>query len=179
MRRLPLTLRALALLPMVALVDQARATVLCGAHAASCLEAAGEGPVGSAGAPLLLALGLLLALALARAVHGGFRRRWATATLAVWGACGLWAVACSGLDGGVALGGGWIGLLALGMAAGALLALLLRAAPAASRLLRSSLGAPRALLLETSPRVRGSRRGLRRSDAQARLARGRAPPALA
>ena len=42
MRRVPLTFRALVLLPLLAvLTDQTRVAVMCGPRAESCLEAAG------------------------------------------------------------------------------------------------------------------------------------------
>jgi hypothetical protein len=42
--RVPLTLRALFFVPLLAAgVDQARAVMLCGSDAQSCLEAAGRG----------------------------------------------------------------------------------------------------------------------------------------
>ena len=54
MRRIPLTLRALVLVPLLAvLVDSARATLACGPQAQTCLEAAGRGWLGAAGLALL------------------------------------------------------------------------------------------------------------------------------
>ena len=44
MRRIPLTLRALVLAPLLAvLVESARATLACGPRAETCPEAAGRG----------------------------------------------------------------------------------------------------------------------------------------
>src|ERR671911_414299 len=49
MRRIPLTLRALVLVPLMAvLVDAMRATLACGPRAETCLEAAGRGWLGAA-----------------------------------------------------------------------------------------------------------------------------------
>ena len=60
MRRMPLTLRALVLVPLLAaVVDMARATLACGPHAETCLEAAGRGYLGSAGVGKALAEALL------------------------------------------------------------------------------------------------------------------------
>ena len=55
MHRLPLTLRALVLVPLPAVgVDLARATLACGPRAESCLEAAGRGWLGPVGVVLVL-----------------------------------------------------------------------------------------------------------------------------
>ena len=54
LRRIPLTLRALVLVPLLAvLVDAMRATLACGPQAETCLEAAGRGWLGAAGLALL------------------------------------------------------------------------------------------------------------------------------
>ena len=72
MRRIPLTLRALVLVPLLAvLVDQARATLACGPQAQTCLEAAGRGWLGSAGSALLLLYAVGLALARRRGSPAG------------------------------------------------------------------------------------------------------------
>ena len=64
MRRIPLTLRALVLVPLLAvLVDAMRATLACGPRAETCLEAAGRGWIGAAGLALLGAYSVVLALA--------------------------------------------------------------------------------------------------------------------
>ena len=71
MRRIPLTLRALVLVPLMAvLVDAMRATLACGPQAQTCLEAAGRGWVGAAGLALLGAYSVVLALAVARIAGG-------------------------------------------------------------------------------------------------------------
>src|SRR5215213_11154242 len=100
MARLPLTLRALLLVPLLAVcVDRARATLACGSRAQSCLEAAGQGWLGAAGSVLLVlyAVGLALALAIAGACRGrathagrapGFLRLWLIGTAGVAAVCG-------------------------------------------------------------------------------------------
>jgi hypothetical protein len=66
--RVPLTLRALFLVPLLAAgVDQARAVMLCGGHAASCLEASGRGWLGLWGAALVVLYAAALGLLVARA----------------------------------------------------------------------------------------------------------------
>src|SRR5215213_8139784 len=98
--RLPLALRALLLVPLLAVgVDQARATIACGTRAQSCLEAAGQGWLGTAGSVLLVLYAVALALALAiagacrgRATHAGrapgFLRLWLIGTAGVAAVCG-------------------------------------------------------------------------------------------
>ena len=146
MPRIPLILRALVLVPLLAVaVDLARATLACGPRAESCLEAAGQGWLGIA-APLLLVLyaaGLALAVGgLARGATSGTRRP---------ASCGSGCSAAPAsprsaavrrcLPGrsvtAAALGGGWPELLAFCLVAGAVLALALRIAPAAAALVRS------------------------------------------
>ena len=62
MTRLPLMLRALVLLPLLAVgLDQARVSFICGPDARSCLGAASNGSLGTAGT--LLILGYILAVA--------------------------------------------------------------------------------------------------------------------
>jgi hypothetical protein len=81
---------------------------------------------------------------------------------------------------GPALGGGWLGLLALGVFAGAVLALALRVAPAARALVRSlRAAAPRLqqfAAIASRPRTDTP---IGTSAARLRLMRGRAPPAAA
>ncbi len=146
MPRIPLILRALVLVPLLAVaVDLARATLACGPRAESCLEAAGQGWLGIA-APLLLVLyasGLALAVGgLARgATRGarapGFLRLWLIGSAGVAAVCGGQALLAGALGDGAALGGGWPELLAFCLVAGAVLALALRIAPAAEELVRS------------------------------------------
>src|SRR5215210_1629508 len=182
MRRLPLTLRALVLLPLLAVgADQTRAALLCGPRAQSCLEAAGSGwsTVGVL-ALVLYALGMAALVARIAGAAPGFGRLWSLGTGAVWLSCGAQAALATSLGAGSALGGGWLGLLALGILAGAVLALALRVAPAARALIRSlRTGAPRpapfaaiaSRPLQCSP--------LGASAPRLRLTRGRAPPVRA
>src|SRR5215216_2093094 len=116
MARLPLTLRALLLVPLLAVgVDQARATLACGPRAESCLEAAGQGWLGVAGPALLVLYALGLALAVGGAVRGravhagrepGFLRLWLIGSAGVAAVCGGQALLAGALGDGAALGGG-------------------------------------------------------------------------
>jgi len=115
MRRIPLTLRALVLLPLLAvLTDQTRAAVLCEPGSQSCLDAAGQGWYAAAGiaAVALYAAGLALLVARLAGEAPGLGRLWAVATGAVWTSCAAQAGLASLLGAGSALGGGWLGLLA-------------------------------------------------------------------
>src|SRR4051812_50109188 len=103
MRRLQLTLRALVLLPLLAvLTDQTRAAVMCGPRAEGCLEAAGGGWYAAAGLLAFALYGAGLAVAVARLAGSpplgskppglapsapGFGRLWAGATGAGWAPC--------------------------------------------------------------------------------------------
>jgi hypothetical protein len=175
MLRLSPTLRALMLVPLLATgVDQARAVVLCGSDAQSCLEAAGRGWIGIWGVALVALYALALALLVARpaAVQTpSFARLWALGTAGVAAACGGQGLIAAALGGGP-LGGGWLGLLALCVLAGALLALALRTAPALS--LRTAAprppASPRALWLSPPPLAAVS------GGTPAGRPRGRAPP---
>ena len=182
MRHLSLTLRALVLLPLLAVgADQTRAALLCGPRAESCLTAASSG-WSTLGMVALVLYGAGLALLVARAAGAapGFGRLWALATGAVWISCAAQAALAASVGAGSALGGGWLGLLALGVLAGAVLALALRVAPAARSLVRS--------LRTAAPRLRQfaaiASRPLQRSPmgagaARLRHLRGRAPPVAA
>jgi hypothetical protein len=167
------------LVPLLATgVDQARAAVLCGSDAQSCLEAAGRGWIGLWGIALVglyaLALGLLVARGSrppASERPPSFARLWALGTAGVAAACAGQGLIAATL-GGAPLGGGWLGLFALCVVAGALLALALRTAPALS---------PRT----AAPRAAAASPALWRAPAPlfaaaggtlARRARGRAPP---
>lgn len=186
MARLPLMLRALLLVPLLAVgVDLARATVACGPRAETCLEAAGQGWLGTAGSVLLVlyALGLAsLVSGLARGRSPGrapsFPRLWLTGTAGVAAVCGGQALLAGALGDGAALGGGWPELIAFCAVAGALLALALRIAPAADELVRS--------LRPAAPRLRSAAALVRRIDAavaarpvarSALVTRERGPPA--
>jgi hypothetical protein len=144
MHRIPLTMRALLLVPLLAvLVDQTRATLICGARAESCLEAAGQGWLGPVGMVLLVVYALAGALCvghLARGTAGrpvSFMHLWAVASAGVGAVCGGQALLAGALGTGAALGGGWALLVVLCVIAGGLIALALRAAPAAAALLLS------------------------------------------
>src|SRR3954451_23277799 len=98
MRRIPLTFRALLLVPLLAVgVDQARATIVCGARAETCLEAAGRGWMGPAGIALLVLYALALALWVGRAARGTGGAAGAVSLGRLWltGSAGLAAV-CGG-----------------------------------------------------------------------------------
>jgi hypothetical protein len=182
MRHLSLTLRALVLLPLLAVgVDQTRAAVLCGPRAESCLQAAGSG-WSTAGviALLLYCLGMALLVARVAGAAPGFGRLWALSTGAVWLSCGAQAVLAASVGAGSALGGGWLGLLALGVLAGAILALALRVAPAARALVRSlRTAAPRLQHVAAIASRPFQRSPMGASAARLRLMRGRAPPVAA
>jgi hypothetical protein len=177
----PLTLRALLLIPLLALaVDLSRTTFACGPGAESCLEAAGRGWVGPAGTVLLVLYALGLAFGIARLALGtGGRtpRLWLIGTLGVAAVCGGQALLAGAIGDPSALGGGWLELLALCVAAGGVIAFALRAAPAAVALVRSLRPrAPRArlatLVAIAAPALPIRRIGTPLSPATA----GRAPP---
>jgi hypothetical protein len=179
MRHLPLTLRALFLLPLLAVgADQTRAGLLCGPRAESCLQAASSG-WSVVGVIALVLYGAGAALLVARLAGGapGFARLWALATGAVWTSCAAQAALAAGVGAGPALGGGWLGLLALGVLAGAVLALALRVAPKLIQALRPS--APRLISFAAVASRPLERSWMGTSAARLRLTRGRAPPALA
>jgi len=160
MRRIPLTLRALVLVPLLAvLIDSARATLACGPQAQTCLEAAGRGWLGSAGVALIGVYSVLLALAVARIAGGAVVRDrplpvvrlWLTGTLGVAAAIGGQALLAGATGEGAALGGGWLELAAFCFAAGGVLALTLRIAPAAAALVRDLRPAAPRLAVATAP----------------------------
>jgi hypothetical protein len=149
MRRIPPSLRALVLVPLLAVaVDQARATLACGPTGQSCLEAAGGGWTGAAGLALLALYSLALALGVTRAARcagepgspPALARTWLTGTLGVAAVCGGQALLAGTTGDAAALGGGWLELLGFCVVAGAVLAVALRVAPAAARLVLA--GAP-------------------------------------
>jgi hypothetical protein len=176
----PLTLRALLFVPLLAAgVDQARAVMVCGSSAQSCLEVAGRGWIGLWGVALIalyaVALGLVVARAATPASRPSFARLWVVGTAGVAAACGGQALVAGAVGGGP-LGGGWLGLLALCVVAGAVLAAALRAAPSAARSLRPAALRPRvaARLLWRAPVAVATVHG------RGALPRplGRAPPAV-
>lgn len=189
MARLSLTLRALVLVPLLAVgTDLARATVACGPRAESCLQAAGQGWLGSAGIVLLVLYALGFAFGIARLAgagrHGraatrhGFLHQWLVGTAGIAAVCGGQALLTGALGAGGALGGGWVELLVFCAAAGALLACALRAAPAAAALLREwSAAAPRLLAVPVLADHSLFPAPQRRRLLLALAAHGRAPPA--
>jgi hypothetical protein len=187
-RRLPLTFRALLLVPLLAVgVDQARATLACGPRAESCLQAAGQGWLGGAGIVLVALYAIALALGVGRLARGsaaaagrtpGLLRLWSLGTLGVAAVCGGQALLAGALGAGGALGGGWVELALLCVLAGGALALALRAAPAAAALMRSLRPtAPRLRLVAAAPLRIPAPPARRRRLLAALAAPGRAPPA--
>jgi hypothetical protein len=181
------TLRMLVLMPLLAVgVDVTRATTACGAHAQTCLEAAGRGWLGPVAVVLVLAYALGIAGLAVRALRPGAARIAPTPSFAR-----LWGIATAGLalisageaslarvaGDGAALGGSPAGVLALCVCAGALLALLVRLGAQAAEAVAGLARAPRlsAPALRDVP-VLAVAAGAPRSGAP-RRARGRAPPA--
>ena len=163
MHRLSLSLRALLLVPLLALgVDHARAGLACGPRAESCLEAAGHGWLGVTGVVLLVLYACGLALVIGRMAarrRPGFLRLWLLGAVGVAAVCGGQALLAAALGDGAALGGGWLELTAFCALAGAGVALALRVAPAAARLVlglrpaapRAGLPAPLAWAIPLAP----------------------------
>ena len=181
MHRIPLTVRALVLLPLLALgVDHARASIACGPQAESCLEAAGHGWLGVAGVLVLLAYAAALAFGLARLAAGrapGFLRLWALGAGGVAAVCAGQALLAYALGDAALLGGGWSELLAFCALAGGVLALALRAAPAAvafARALRPA--APRLRLIAGPSRLLAPAASRRPRLLLPLAVRGRGPP---
>ncbi len=168
MRRIPLTLRALVLVPLLAaLVDQAR-TAVCSPGAETCLAAAGGGP----STALMVVYAIALALLVGRLARGGsVARLWLLGTLGTAAVIGGQAL-LSGDPG--ALGGGWAEMLALSVLAGGVIAFALRAVPALVRHLRPSAPRPIAagVLALAFPALPAGFAGAPRTPATA----GRAPP---
>jgi ATP-binding cassette subfamily B protein len=188
MRRIPLTLRALVLVPLLAvLVDMGRATLACGPRAETCLEAAGRGYLGSAGVVLIVAYALGLAVWVGRlargaggSAHGGVStlKLWLIGSAGVAAACGGQALLASATGDPAALGGGWPELLVACLAAGAVIAFALRAAPAAAALvseLRPT--APRLHLALAPAQTFPALAALPPSSPRTPATAGRAPPA--
>jgi len=124
--RLPLMVRALILVPLLAAgLDQARVSFVCGPDAQSCLDAAGNGRLGLAGTALLIGYVLSVAGVVGQKSRGR-GSLWIVAVAGLWAACGGQALLASALGTGALIGGGWLPLLAFAAAAGALLALALR-----------------------------------------------------
>ena len=149
MSRLPLSLRALLLVPLLAAAaDQARATLVCGGSGQTCLETAGGGSLGAVGLVVLIAYALGLAALVVRLGVGrsGLAPRWLIGAAGVAAVCGGQALLAAVLGDGGALGAGWLELLAICGAAGGVVALALPAVPAAIALVRS--------LRPSAPRLR-------------------------
>jgi hypothetical protein len=183
MHRIPLTLRALVLLPLLAVgADHARAALACGPGAESCLQASGHGWLGVAGVVVLLAYAAILGAGVARLAARRattFPRRWLLGTAAVAAVCGGQALLAAALGDGAALGGGWPELLAFCVVAGAALALALRVAPAAVALVRAlQPAAPRPALVALAARTLPAPPARRPRLLLALAAPGRAPPAF-
>ena len=181
MHRIPLSLRALVLLPLLALgVDHARASLACGPQAQSCLEAAGHGWVGVAGVLVLLLSAAAPAFLLARMAAGrapGLLRLWALGTAGVAAVCGGQALLALALGDAALLGGGWSELLVFCALAGAVLAVALRAAPAAVALARGLRpAAPRLRLIAAAPRQLASAATRRPRLPHPLAVPGRGPP---
>src|SRR4051794_24948113 len=182
--RIPPTLRLVLLLPLLAAgVDVTRATLACGVHAQTCLEAAGRGWMGAVAVALVplyaAAFGVALAVA-ARGRHatGGpapsFARLWAMGIAAMGAAAAGQMGLAALLDGGAPLGGSPVVVAILCVAAGAVLALAMRAVEAARELRPQAVRAlPRlvpAACLGAGPAVAAPWRATA-------PARGRGPPA--
>ena len=183
MHRIPLTLRALILLPLLAVgADHARAALACGPGAESCLEASGHGWLGVAGVVALLLYAGLIGTGLARHAARrtrGFARLWLLGSGAVAAVCGGQALLAMALGDASALGGGWTELLAFCVVAGAALALVLRVAPAAAALARSlQPAAPRPALAAVAAAILPAPLARRPRLLIALAAPGRGPPTL-
>lgn len=180
MPRLPLSLRALLLVPLLAAgADQVRASLICGGSGQTCFETAGSGALGAVGLVVLIAYALgLAALAVRLAVgRSGLTSRWVLGAAVLAAICGGQALLAAVLGDGGALGAGWLELLAICAAAGGVVALALPAVPAAVALVRS--------LRPSAPRLRPAPILLRALAAPpaghpaaplATAAAGRAPP---
>jgi hypothetical protein len=180
---MPLALRAIVLLPLLAVaVDQARVSFVCGPDVRSCLATAtsGSGRFGLAAIGVLA----LYTAAIAGLVARVARRRtapallWIVASAGVWAAIGGQAVLADALGGPAALGGGWLHVVAFSAAAGAVLACALYAAPQAARGLIHRL-APRLQPATDAQPVSVTTPPAPPQPRFTAFARDRAPPALA
>jgi hypothetical protein len=178
--RLPLTLRALVLVPLLSAgIDQMRVSFVCGPDVRSCIETAGNGRFGLAAMLVLALYTSAIATVVARVAQ---RRRaspwlWIVATAGLWAVCGGQAMLADLVGGGAVLGGGWVQLMAFGAAAGAVLTLSLKALPAARELIHRL--APRLLLRTEFVRIGYAPPAAPTLLRFTRFARNRAPPALA
>lgn len=181
--RIPLTLRALVLVPLLAAgVDQARVSLVCDPGAQSCLQTAGQGPFGNAALLAVVVYMAAIGLLVARLARG--RRSsptlWIVATAGLWAACGGQAMLVSELGGAAVLGGGWAETLFFGALAGGVLAFALKVVPAARELLLSLRPSPPRLRVVVELVRHGLAPAADPSLARfARFTRDRAPPAPA
>src|SRR5918995_5526530 len=115
MVRIPLTLRALLLVPLLAVAaDHVRATVVCGTEAQTCLEAAGRGWLGAAGIVLLVIYAAGLSVWVARAAGRpgapgrppSLGRLWLTGSAGVAAVCAAQALVAETVGGPPPPGGG-------------------------------------------------------------------------
>jgi hypothetical protein len=141
--RVPLTMRALLLVPLLAVAaDLTRVTFACSPGAESCLQAAAQGWLGAVGSVVLVAYAVALGFGVARLARplggrGSLPYLWLVGAAGVAAVCIGQALLAGAIGDPALLGGGWLELLALCGAAGGVLALALRVAPAAARLVRS------------------------------------------
>lgn len=178
--RVPLMLRALVLVPLLAVgLDEARASLLCGPDAQSCLDAAGQSWLGAAGTVVLIVYMLGIAALVARLARGcgAPPLLWVLGTAGLWAACGGQALLASALGAGAAIGGGWLPLAAIAVAAGALLAIALRVVPALARAWQPV--APRASAPPEIALLRPAALVRPRAARCVSLTRDRAPPVIA
>jgi hypothetical protein len=172
--RLPLMLRALVLVPLLAAgLDQARVSFICPPGAQSCLGAASSGTLGTVGVVLMI-LYMLGIAALVGYMARGRSSLWIVATAGLWAALGGQAVIADALDTSALIGGGWLSMLAFGAAAGALLALALRTVRRALKL-----RAPDLVVRIEEIVHPGARLAAPPAVRPARRTRDRAPPAFA
>jgi hypothetical protein len=180
MSRLPLMLRALVLIPLLAVgIDQLRVSFVCGPDVRSCLETAGNGRFGLAAVLILAVYASAIAALVARVAQ---RRTapallWLVATAGVYAVCGGQALLADIFGGGALLGGGWLQLAAFGAAAGAVLTLALHAVPAAREYIRRL--APRLERVREFTVVGPTAPATPQLLRFTRPTRDRAPPALA
>jgi hypothetical protein len=178
--RLPLSLRVLLLVPLLAAAaDQARATLVCGGTGQTCLETAGSGSLGAVGLIVLIAYALGLAALVVRLAAGraGLVPRWLIGAAGLVAIVGGQALLASILGDGGALGTGWLELLAICAAAGGVVALALPAVPAAIALVRSLRpSAPRVRPAPVLLRTPAAFAAVRPAAPLATAAAGRAPP---
>jgi len=142
-------------------------------------EAASEGSLGVGGVALLVVLGVLVAVGVARlAARGaGFLRLWLVGAVAIAAICGGQALLAGAMADPALLGGGWTELALFCVAAGGLVAATLRLAPEAAALVREwQPSAPRIALIPVMADGRPATPAVRRRLFDALSAQGRAPP---